>query len=435
MSKAFEEMTMARASTCNRVAVITALLLIAGVCRAEDDVYCIGSSYTIDHQYINSMADSAGIDIKAGHSEIYGNMNSIRQRAEGKPINPGNPLHDLATGTVDVLAMTATRPWRYTESEAGACAYFSKLLLKHNPGARIFIHDYWTVSPPDRSLYPELHGWDNVRGMNLGAIKIIHLMGAELNHRVYIIPIGTAVQVMREKIAAGELENYKSPDDLMSDSIHLSEMGRYIQACLTFCGAYRYDVRKLPGDVVGGRGSRRLKFSPHDAKVIHKVVYETVRNTPYSGWYKNEPDSLNAYLKHLRAGLTNWESFDKLHPASGTGTFTGDNGIEWTYTNISTGKDGEILTDAFVIMRKGSAISATIGGGMTDLHFAMYKGAEIEVTIDGKSMGTFQPVREGGWNNHYFKIKDLNKIGEVRVQFTCKSREAIMDNISWTVPD
>jgi len=410
-------------------------LLIAGVCSAEYDLYCIGSSYIIDHQYIKSMADSAGISLKAGRSEIYGNMNSIRQRAAGRPLDGGNPLHELATGTADVLAMTATRPWRYTEVEAGACAHFSKLLLQHNPDARIFIHDYWTVSPPDRSLYPKLHGWDNVRGMNLGAIKIINLMANKLNHKVYIIPIGTAVQVMRGKIAAGELNGYKQPDDLMSDSIHLSEMGRYVQACLTFCGAYRYDVRKLPGDVVGGRGPRRLKFSPHDAEVIHQAVYETVRNTPYSGWYKNEPDSLDAYLKRLQAGLRNWESFDKMHPASGTGTFTGDNGIEWSYTNISTGKDGEILTDAFISMRNGSSLSATIPGGIADLHFAMYKGAEIEVTVDGKLMGTFIPVREGGWNNHYFKIKDLDKTGDVKVEFTCRSREAIMDNISWTVPD
>ncbi|TKJ34014.1 MAG: hypothetical protein CEE38_19425 [Planctomycetes bacterium B3_Pla] len=421
--------------TYNRTAVIAALLLLAGVCSAEYDVYCIGSSYTIDHQYIKSMADSAGIPLKSGRSEIGGNMNSVRQRAAGRPLDGGNPLHELATGTVDVLAMTATRPWRYTEVEAGACAYFSELLLKHNPNAHIFIHDYWTVSPPDRSLYPELHGWDNVRGMNLGAIKIVNLMANKLNHKVYIIPIGTAVQVMREKIAAGDLDRYKHPDDLMSDSIHLSEMGRYIQACLTFCGAYRYDVRKLPGDVVGGRGRRRLKFSPRDAKVIHQVVYETVRNTPYSGWYKNEPDGLDAYLKHLQASLKNWESFDKMHPASGTGAFTGDNGIKWTYTNVSTGKDGEILTDAFIIMRNGSSLSATISGGIADLHFAMYKGAEIEVAVDGKSMGTFKPIREGGWNNHYFKIKDLNKTGDVKVEFTCTSRQAIMDNISWTIPD
>jgi hypothetical protein len=246
---------MTGTSTYNRKAAMTALLLIAGVCPAEYDVYCIGSSYTIDHQYIKSMADSAGIALKAGRSEIGGNMNSVRQRAAGRPLDRGNPLHELAAGTVDILAMTATRPWRYTEVEAGACAYFSELLLKHNPDARIFIHDYWTVSPPDRSLYPELHGWDNVRGMNLGAIKIINLMARKLNHKVYIIPIGTAVQVMREKIAAGEFQAYKQPDDLMSDSIHLSEMGRYIQACLTFCGAYRYDVRKLPGDVVAAAGA------------------------------------------------------------------------------------------------------------------------------------------------------------------------------------
>ena len=124
-----------------------------------------------------------------------------------------------------------------------------------------------------------------------------------------------------------------------------------------------------------------------------------------------------------------------MHPASGTGTFAGDNGIKWSYTNVRTGKDGEILTDAFIIMRNGSSLSATIPDGVGDLHFAMYKGAEIEVTVDGKSMGTFKPVREGGWNNHYFKIKDLDKTGDVKVEFTCRSREAIMDNISWTVPD
>ena len=421
-------------SVYKKAVAFTALLSVTCVCRAEYDLYCIGSSYIINHQYIQSMAESAGMALKAGRSEIFGNMRSIRVLAERKPMDSDNPLHELATGTADVLAMTATRPWLYTESEAEACAEFSKLLLEHNPGARIFIHDYWTVLPPDRSLYPELHGWDNVRGMHLGAIKIINLMAKKLNHKVYIIPVSVAVQVMREKITAGELEGYKHPDDLMSDSIHLSEMGRYIQACLTFCGAYRYDVRQLPGDVIGGRNQRRLKFSPNDAAIIHQVVYETVRNTLYSGWYKNEPDSLDAYMLHLQKGLKNWESFDKMYPASGSGTFTGDNGIQWNYTNVSSGKDGETLTDAFIIMRRGSSLSATIPGGIRDLHFAMYQNAEIEVKVDGKSMGTFKPVREGGWNNHYFKIKDMNKTGDATVEFTCRSLEAIMDNISWTAP-
>jgi hypothetical protein len=422
-------------SVYKKVVAFTALLFIAGVCRAEYDLYCIGSSYIIDHQYIQSMAESAGIAMNAGRSEIYGNMRSIRVLAEKKPMDSANPLHELATGTVDVLAMTATRPWLYTESEAEACADFSKLLLGHNPGARIFIHDYWTVLPPGRSLYPELHGWDNVRAMRLGAIMIINLMANELGHKVYIVPVGVAVQVMREKISAGQLEGYKNPDDLMSDSIHLSEMGRYVQACLTFCGAYRYDVRKLPGDAIGGRNLRRLKFSPRDAKIIHEVVYETVRNTPYSGWYKNEPYGLEAYLEHLKAGLKNFEPFDKMYPACGTGTFTSDNGIVWNYTNVDSSKDEETMTDAFIIMRRGSSLSATIPGGISELHFAIDKDAEIEVSIDNKSMGKFKPTRQSGWNNHYFKIKDLNKAGDVTVEFTCVSDRAVMDNIWWTAPD
>jgi len=420
--------------TCNKLAASIILLLIVGVCAAEYDLYCIGSSYIIDHLYIQSMAESAGIILKAGRSEIYGNMRTIRVLTENKPLNSANPLHELSTGTAGVLAMTATRPWLYTESEAEACAYFCGLLLENNPDARIFIHDYWTVLSPDRSLYHELHGWDNVRGMNQGAIKIINLMANELNHKVYIIPIGAAVQVMREKIAAGELNEYKHPDDLMSDNIHLSQMGRYVQACLTFCGAYRYDVRELPGDVVGGRGRQRLKFSPHDAAIIHQVVYETVRNTPYSGWYKNEPDSFDAYMAHLKAGLKNWESFDKMYPVSGTGQFKGDNGIVWNYTNIDSSKDEETMTDAFIIMRRGSSLSATIPGGIAELHFAMDKNAEIEVTVDGKSMGTFKPSRKDGWNNHYFKIGDLRRTGDVSVEFACRSNRAVMDNISWTAP-
>ena len=109
---------MTGTGTYNKVAAITALLLIAGVCPAEYDLYCIGSSYIIDHQYMQSMAESAGIILKAGRSQIYGNMRSIRVLTETKPLNSANPLNELPAGTADVLAMTATRPWLYTESEA-----------------------------------------------------------------------------------------------------------------------------------------------------------------------------------------------------------------------------------------------------------------------------------------------------------------------------
>jgi len=54
------------------------------------------------------------------------------------------------------------------------------------------------------------------------------------------------------------------------------------------------------------------------------------------------------------------------------------------------------------------------------------------VIVDGKSMGIFKPVRQGGWDNHYFKIGNLNMKGQVTVEFTCRSDKAVMDNISWT---
>jgi hypothetical protein len=416
-------------------AVLALIFLTTCLCRGEYDVFCIGSSYTIDHGYIQSMADSAGIELKAGTSDIFGEMKNIWERSRAVQNSSGNPAYELTQGTVHVLLMTATRPFRYTEVEAEACANFSRILIEKNPDAQIYIHDYWTVTPPERSLYPEIHGWDNVRGMHLGSIKLISLMAHKLNHKVYVIPMAMGVQSLREKIIAGEFENYKDNGDLMSDSIHLSEMGRYVQSCMAFCAAYKYDVRKLSPESVN-RSVYKLKFSTNDSKIIHELIYETVRNTPYSGWYKNESESTQEYLRHLENGLKNWESFDKLYPHSGTGTFKGDNDIEWSYTNIRSGKDGETLTEAFIILDRDSTLSATIQGVIRDLHFAIYRGAEIEVLVDGKSMGIFKPVRaEGGWNNHYFKIKDINRSGDVKVEFIGRKNDSIMDNISWTTPD
>ncbi|MFC1794803.1 hypothetical protein ACFL3Q_14600, partial [Planctomycetota bacterium] len=48
---------------------------------------------------------------------------------------------------------------------------------------------------------------------------------------------------------------------------------------LTFCGAYRYDVRKLPGDVVGGRGSSWSGLAEFNGLV--SVSARMVRMLPY----------------------------------------------------------------------------------------------------------------------------------------------------------
>ena len=413
-----------------RYLIIIAIIIFAptfnDLSKAEYNIYALGASYTVDSGNIQSFADAAGINLKAG-SCYKGNIRN--QSGESKK---QEPYSELSSGTVDAFIMTAQRPFKYTESESQAGIKLSKVLLENNPDARIFIHDYWTVLKPHWSFYSQEHGWDNVHALRLGGIKTIYLMAKNLNHKVYDNPIGIAIQALREKIEQGELEDYKNTDELMSDSIHLSELGRYVQACMCFCSAYKYDVRKLPGEAVSGRGNK-IKFSKNDAKIIHEIIYETIRNTPYSGWYKNEPESIDNYLKHLENGLINWESFDKLYPASGTGTFTGDNGIKWNYTNIRSNKNKEILIDAYIEMNRDSSISAAIQNSIADLHFALHRGSEIEVFIDNESMGTFKPENQDSWEHTYFKIVDINKTGDVQVKFVCKNNNSKMDNIFWTV--
>jgi hypothetical protein len=419
---------MRQAGIYKTIVQVTIFFLLGNLCQAEYDIYCLGASYTVDSGYIQSFADSAGIKLRAG-SSLKGNM---RTQAQSNRLEA--PLSELSTGTADALIMTAQRPFKFTEAESQACIKLSGILLEKNPDARIFIHDYWTVVQPYWSLYSQEHGRDNVRALHLGGIKTISLMAHRLKHKVYDVPVGEAIQLLREKIEKGELEEYKKTYELMSDSIHLSEVGRYVQACMSFCCAYKYDVRKLSGEAVSSRG-HKIKFTKNDAEIIHEIIYETVRNTPYSGWYENEPESTENYLKHLEDGLKNWESFDKLYPASGTGTFKGDNGIEWNYTDIRSNKDEEILTDAYVIMNRDSSLSATIPGGVSDLHFALYNGAEIEVLIGSKSMGTFKATRQNGWADCYFNIQNVNESGDVKVSFISKNNDSRIDNIFWTAPE
>ena len=411
------------------IVLIAITSLPYNTCEAEYNVYSLGQSYTVDCGYIQSFADEAGINLKAG-SCLIGNMRTHANMSMNQ-----EPYSELSSGTVNTFIMTAQMPYKYSEPEAEACAKMSNVLLENNPCARLLIHDYWTVLRPSAAdMYNQLHGWDNVRALRMGGIKTTYLITKKLNYKVYNSPVGTAIQLLREKIELGELEGYKNPDDLMSDEINLSEIGSYVQACMCFCSAYQYDVRKLSGEAIN-RGGKRIKFSENDAKIIHDIIYDTIRNTPYSGWYKYEPESLYDYIKHLENSLKNWESFDKIYPAAGSGTFTGDNGIIWNYDNINSLKDTEILTDTYIVMNEESSIAATIPGGIGDLHFNLYLGSEVEVFIDYESMGTFKPEDGDRWECSYLKITGINKPGNVRIEFVSKNNDTKLDNIFWTIPE
>ncbi|MBN2588457.1 MAG: hypothetical protein JXA96_01240 [Sedimentisphaerales bacterium] len=411
------------------IVLITVTSLPYNSCMAEYNVYSLGQSYTVDCGYIQSFADEAGINLKAG-SCYKGNMRNHASASKNQ-----EPYSELSSGTVDIFLMSAHLPYKYSEPEAEACAKMGKVLLENNPHAKLLIHDYWTVARPSAAdMYNQLHGWDNVKALCMGGIKTTYLITKKLNYKVYNSPVGIAIQLLREKIEQGELEDYKNTDELMSDEIHLSEIGRYVQACMCFCSAYQYDIRKLPGEAVNKSGSK-IKFSKNDAKIIHDIIYNTVRNTPYSGWYKNEPESIDEYLKHLENGLKNCESFDNLYPDSGTGTFTGDNGIIWNYANIRSVKDTEILTDTYIEMDQDSSISATIPDGIGDLHFNLYRGSEIEVFIGVESMGTFKAEDGDRWECNYLKITGINKPGNVRIRFVSKNDDTRLDNIFWTAPE
>lgn len=408
--------------------------VLAGVGTAEYDVLCIGSSYVVPHDYIKSMADSAGMDLNTSRSQIIGApLRWIHDHCS--EANPTDPCVELPTGTVELLSMNAQRPFFYTEEESFHATCFADLLLTPNPDARVMIQDYWCTD--GNTLYPQAHGWDNVNAMRLGSIKVVRIMVDSLGHKVYTAPVGTALQLLAEMSQAGEFTGISGDHPgLSDDGSHLSSLGHYVQACLTFCGGYRYDVRNLPGRIVGSWGQDVFQMDPADAVLVHELVYTTVRTTPFSGWYENEPASVGDYRDSLGVALMNWESFDRIHPFDGDGTVTGDNGVEWTVVGLNTNKNGYTIADAFAGLDNGGSMSTTLPHGIRDLHIAVKNVASLVVEVDGLEVATVTGVQDGGWSGvQYFKVADIGKHESCVLTIRAVDTWAILDNVSWTLYD
>jgi len=125
------------------------------------------------------------------------------------------------------------------------------------------------------------------------------------------------------------------------------------------------------------------------------------------------------------------------------GSFTGNNGIEWTYV-ASRDENGDengagIDGNALMLRRLSDAskvTSSTISGGIKNFRVKLYKGftgggdRQAELFINGNSYGTSETFDDN--NKHIWTIDDINVSGDVTIEIrNITEKQLIIDDIEW----
>ncbi len=137
------------------------------------------------------------------------------------------------------------------------------------------------------------------------------------------------------------------------------------------------------------------------------------------------------------SGTTYTETFTN-YPETGSsyndGTFTGDNGYTWTYTDARGDQDlgsGHALT--FSSDTAVAALEVTIDGGIShftvDYTNAFSTPAGLELFINGTSVGT---ATEVDGTTGTFEVTGLEIEGTFTLKLVPTNGQTIIDNLSWT---
>jgi hypothetical protein len=130
----------------------------------------------------------------------------------------------------------------------------------------------------------------------------------------------------------------------------------------------------------------------------------------------------------LNASTTNQFSF---------GSYTGDNGETWSYTNVLKINSG--ISGVTAQLRKLNGwIQTTLPDGVDDLTFTIRtepgkvaSTAQIQVLVGGVSQGTFSPTQTDVPRT--ITLTGLNQSGPVVLRFnSLGSNQAWLDDIIWT---
>lgn len=457
--------------TLNAVhSAVFVVLLGAVACSAQYDLYAMGSS-NVNHidGWLNAfleMSDTMSGDCDA-ISLAGAPMHWIWDvRADQSP----NPETYLQTTPFDIVYMVASTVWIARQQEAPPCVSFANAAIQGNPDVRVFIQERKYVEPyVDGLRY--CYFWDENCDANLTIeylfrphyLKTIHDMATELGRKVYVAPTGSCLDAAKQMAENGLLDGYTDRLCIYQsqENQHLSPFGHYVHAAAVWAATYQLDPRPLPRIVTRyGGADTMVVLTEHDADLVKQMVYDSVRGTPFSGWYENEPATYDEYMDSLWAAIRNFETFDNGDTAGGDGAFAGQNGQEWTFHNARAAYEswltisGEtMLLDAGEYAPGGEDkpfVSTLMPNGVSWLTF-QYRGRykipgpadtytyKLAVVADGDTLAVLDKIIEEDTSGHRVGaeeygcvIEDIDLPPGGELKFVSLGSDAVrLDNIRW----
>jgi len=124
----------------------------------------------------------------------------------------------------------------------------------------------------------------------------------------------------------------------------------------------------------------------------------------------------------------------------GNGSFTGDNGILWTYVQARDDQGYQVNGEGLMLRRQSSdskVTSQTIANGIGSFTCSLVKAftgsgnRQVELFVNGNSQGTSL-----AWDNtdvQTFTVNDINIAGDVVIEIrNISGRQVVIDDVSWT---
>ena len=167
------------------------------------------------------------------------------------------------------------------------------------------------------------------------------------------------------------------------------------------------------------------------------------------GYHRPAGAFCSAGAYEAEGGLETFENADMSASQYETGSFTGDDGVEWSYVEtMRSGSGSGSIDGTSVVLRDsptGSIKSDQISGSISSLSMQLGHGftgngdRQVEVFVNGTSVGTSEPFDDGDQDGisggapvRYFAVDGLNISGGFDIEIVnIGDGQILVDNVSW----
>jgi len=214
----------------------------------------------------------------------------------GAEIGVGSPLHwiwehpeatngddahlELPTGNYDVLVLTELIPIgehvTYSDTTEYVRRYY-ELAMSGNPTTQVYFYETWySVDDPAWS--------ENIAADRAIWERVIDDVNARVDGPdILLVPGGTAMARLVERMEAGGVPGLDSRFDLYVDPIHLTDVGNYFIALVQLATIYRRSPVGGTATTHDQWGASFTAPDPAAARIMQEIAWEVVSHDPRAG--------------------------------------------------------------------------------------------------------------------------------------------------------